>query len=195
MKLKEIFMNLKGIFMKIKEEAGEIGDTPVLVVGGIVAVGLMFVFPMMSMSARNDDIAQVAVQSATAEYVSEICSTGKITPEKHDKFIQTLYATGNSYDVDFEIQVSDGTSAKKTTTVNPTKVGEQESYSVFTTEVENTLKKGEDYLLKKGDTVIVTVKNNNQTLFQTLQSTFYSTASDSYQIAAQQAAVVGTSGQ
>lgn len=176
------------------------GDTIVIVISIILAAILMFVFPMMSMSARNDDIAQVAVQSATAEYVSTISSTGKITSEEYDKFVQTVYATGNTYDIEFEIQVSDGNPAKKTTTVNPTKTGEQEYYSVFTNEVMDKIqpkdgKPAQDYKLKKGDIVTVTVKNNNQTLFQTLQSVFYSTTSDSYQIAAQQAAVVGTSGE
>ena len=171
------------------------GDTIVIVICIILGAILMFVFPMMSMSARNDDIAQVAVQSATAEYVSTISSTGKITSEEYDKFVQTVYATGNTYDIEFEIQVSDGNPAKKTTTVNPTKTGEQEYYSVFTNEVMDKLNKDGEYVLKKGDIVTVTVKNNNQTLFQTLQSVFYSTTSDSYQIGAQQAAVVGTSGQ
>ena len=155
---------------------------------------MMFVFPVLNMAGQNDKIAQQAVQSAVADYVSTISSTGVITPEATDKFVQTIYSTGNSYDVEYEIRVSDGNPSKKTTTVNPTKTGEQEYYSVYTNDVNRKLDAGEEYKLKKGDIVTVTVKNNNQTLFQTLQSTFYSTTSDSYQIAAQQAAVVGVSG-
>lgn len=170
------------------------GDTVVIVLCIILGAIMMFVFPVLNMAGQNDKIAQQAVQTAVADYVSTISSTGVITPEATDKFIQTVYSTGNSYDIEYEIRKSDGNPSKKTTTINPTKTGEQEYYSVFTNEVEEKLNKDEDYVLKKGDIVTVTVKNSNQTLFQTLQSTFYSTTSDSYQIAAQQAAVVGTSG-
>lgn len=171
------------------------GDTVVIVICIILGAIMMFVFPVLNMSGQNDKIAQQAVQTAVADYVSTISSTGVISPDATDKFIQTIYSTGNSYDVDYEIRVSDGNPSKKTTTVNSTKTGEQEYYSVFTNEVEKKLDNNENYVLKKGDIVTVTVKNSNQTLFQTLQSTFYSTTSDSYQIAAQQAAVVGTSGE
>ena len=171
------------------------GDTVVIVICIILGAIMMFVFPVLNMSGQNDKIAQQAVQTAGADYVSTISSTGVISPDATDKFIQTIYSTGNSYDVDYEIRVSDGNPSKKTTTVNSTKTGEQEYYSVFTNEVEKKLDNNENYVLKKGDIVTVTVKNSNQTLFQTLQSTFYSTTSDSYQIAAQQAAVVGTSGE
>lgn len=171
------------------------GDTIVIVICIILGAVLMFVFPMMQMAGNNDDIAQVAVQSATSEYVAKISSTGEITIEDYDKFVQTIYATGNTYDIEFEIQISDGNSDKKTTTVNPTKTGEQKRYSVFTNEVLAKLNEDGVYPLKKGDIVIVIVRNSNQTLFQTLQAVFYATTSDSYQIAAQQAAVVGTSGE
>ncbi len=171
------------------------GDTIVIVVCIILGAVLMFVFPIMHMAGNNDDIAQVAVQSATSEFVSTISSTGKITAEEYDKFVQTIYATGNTYDIAFEVQISDGNSAKKTSTVNPTKTGEQEYYSIYTNEVQNTLEAEGEYVLKKGDIVIITVTNSAPTLFQTFQSAFYATTSDSYQIAAQQAAVVGTSGE
>ena len=171
------------------------GDSVVIVISIILAAILMFVFPMLAMSSQNDKIAQVKVQSETADFVATISATGKITIENYDKFIQAIYATGNTYDVEFEATVSDGNVMKKTTTVNPTKIGEQEQFKVYTNEIMNRLQNTGVYELKQGDTVTVTVKNSNQTLFQTLQSVFYATTSDSAQITAKETTTVAAQGQ
>ena len=78
------------------------GDTLITVVAIFLAAILMFVFPLMSISERNDDISQLAVQTETVQFVDNIRSTGKITQEDYSNFIQTLAATGNSYDVAME---------------------------------------------------------------------------------------------
>lgn len=170
------------------------GDSVVIVISIILAAILMFVFPMLAMSARNDDIAQSAVQSTVAQYVSNICTKGSITLEDHDKLIHEIYATGNTYRVEYEISVSDGNSGKKTTTVNPTKIGEQEQFTIYTSEIMDEMNRNGVYRLKKGDKVALKVMNNNQTLFQTLQSVFYRTTSDSYQICAQSSGTVTADG-
>ena len=57
----------------------EWGDT-IIVVFVILATGvIMFVFPMMTMADKADDVAQLAVQSATVDFVNEIKVTKKIT--------------------------------------------------------------------------------------------------------------------
>lgn len=170
------------------------GDTVISVFIGLVVIVLFVVFPMLQMSSNNDNIAQVVVQSETSEFVATIASTGKITREQYDKFIQTLHATGNTYDVEFEIQISDGNSDKKTTTVQHTLTGEQEFFSIFTDEVEKELEKNGEFKLHKGNIITITVMNNNKTLFQTLQ-VFLSTAGDSVQITAKASATVGANGQ
>ena len=67
----------------------------------------MFVFPLMSISDRNDDISQLAVQTETVEFVDKIRSTGQITLNDYDKFVETLSATGNTYDIELEVKVLD----------------------------------------------------------------------------------------
>ena len=61
----------------------------------------------MSISERNDDIAQMAAQTATVEFVDNIRQTGRITEENYSSYTQTLAATGNSYDVELELKVLD----------------------------------------------------------------------------------------
>ena len=72
------------------------GDTLITIVAIFLAAILMFIFPLMSISDRNDDVAQLSVQTKTVEFVDNIRSTGKITQDNYDAFIQSLDATGNS---------------------------------------------------------------------------------------------------
>ena len=55
------------------------GDSLITIIAIFLAAILMFVFPLMSLSERTDDISQLAVQTATTEFVDNIRTTGKIT--------------------------------------------------------------------------------------------------------------------
>jgi len=46
------------------------GDSLITVVAILLAAILMFIFPMMAMSERNDDVSELAVQTAVAEFVN-----------------------------------------------------------------------------------------------------------------------------
>ena len=63
------------------------GDTLITVVAIFLAAILMFVFPLMSLAERTDDISSLAVQTATNEFVDNVRTTGKLTLEDYDKFI------------------------------------------------------------------------------------------------------------
>ena len=83
------------------------GDSLGTVIVIAIAAILMFVFPVMTMADRTDDVSQLTVQTETTEFVDEIRTTGKITPEKYDQFVQSITSTGNLYDVDIEVKVLD----------------------------------------------------------------------------------------
>lgn len=171
------------------------GDSLITVVAIVLAAILMFIFPLMSVSERNDDIAQLAVETAATEFVNDVLTTGKLTQQNYDKFTQTLTATGNSYDVELELKRLDENPGKKTTWTEGDKIGENLYYSVYTSQIMEDLSKDDEINLKKGDMVSVTVKNSNKTMAQMLRSFFYSiSGSDSYQIAAQHSGVVMANG-
>lgn len=173
------------------------GDSLITVVAIILAAILMFIFPLMSVSERNDDIAQLAVETAVNEFVDEVRTTGKITLQNYDKLIQTLSSTGNSYDVELEVKILDENPGNKTTWTEGDKIGENLYYSVFTSQIEDELAnaKNKTKKLKEGDMVLVSVKNTNKTIAQMLRSFFYSASgSDTYQVAAQHSGVVMTNG-
>ena len=144
------------------------GDTLITVVAIVLAATLMFVFPLMTMSNRADDVSQLSVQSLTTQFVDDVRTTGKITSDKYNKFVENIHTTGNTNDVEIEEKVRNENTGKKTTQANSKKIGEDVYYSIYTTQIENTLKNNNAYNLKEGDIVSVSVKNTNTTMSQQL---------------------------
>ena len=171
------------------------GDSLITIVAIFLAAVLMFVFPLMSMSERTDDVSQLAVQTATTEFVDKVRTTGKLTLDDYDKYVSTISSTGNSFDVSIELQILDENPGVKTTQAEMTKIGENLYYNFYTSQVEEMLSENATILLKEGDRVAVTVKNTNKTISQLLKNFFYQIAgNDTYQIAAQHAGIVTVKG-
>lgn len=171
------------------------GDSLITIVAIFLAAILMFVFPLMAMSERTDDVSELAVQTATTEFVDKVRTTGKLTLDDYNKYVETLTSTGNSFDVSIEVQMLDENPGVKTTQAEMTKIGENIYYSFYTSQVEEMLNSNARIILKEGDRVAVTVKNTNETISQTLKNFFYQLAgNDTYQIAAQHAGIVTVTG-
>ena len=49
-------------------------DTLITIIAIFLAAVLMFIFPLMSVTERNDDIAQSVVQTATSELLIQFLS-------------------------------------------------------------------------------------------------------------------------
>jgi len=167
------------------------GDSLITIVAIFLAAILMFVFPLAAISEMNDSEALAMVQSYTTEFVNQIRSKGKITVEDYDAYIQKLSATGNSYDVDFAVQIADTNPGKKT---ENQQIGDTTYYSIYTSQVEGQLETS-DVTLKEGDFVSVSVKNTNTTISQMIKSVLYSVTGDqSYVISAQASGAVVATG-
>lgn len=88
-------------------------DSLITIVAIFLAAILMFIFPLMSIAERSDDISQLTVQSAVTEFVNTCVSTGKITLDEYNSLISKIEATGNTYDVEIEVKVLDENIGKK----------------------------------------------------------------------------------
>lgn len=154
-------------------------DTLMIVIGIFIAVILMFIFPLMSLSERTDDISQSVVQTATSEFVDKVSVAGKIKPEDYEAYAQKIAATGNTYEIEIEVQHLDENPGKKAAVTAVDLVGENVRYSTFSTDILNSMYPdsgtgtSQDYILKKGDNIIVTAKNTSRTMAQMLRTTFY----------------------
>ncbi len=177
-------------------------DTLITIVAILLAAVLMFIFPLLSVSERSDDISQLSIASATAEFVDNSRAVGKITMDNYTKLITTINATGNSYDVEMEVKILDENIGKKSAWTQGTVIGENVYYSVYTSQIVEVLEDRNGtygsngvYTMKEGDIFSVSVKNTNKTLSQTIRGVFYSmSGSDVYSIMAQHSGVVTANG-
>lgn len=168
------------------------GDSLITIVAIFLAAILMFVFPLAAISEMNDSEVLAMVQSYTTEFVNSVRSKGKITREDYDSYIQKLYATGNSYDVNVEVQIADSNPGKKT---ENQQIGDTTYYGVYTSQVQDQLNNTGAYYLKEGDYITVAVKNTNTTISQMIKSVLYSVTGDSsYVISAQASGAVVATG-
>lgn len=167
------------------------GDSLITIIAIFIAAILMFVFPMLAVSERTDDISQLTVQTAVQEFVANVTQTGKITLTNYEKFTQTLAATGNSYDIEIERQVLDENPSKKLTWAESEKIGENVYYSEYTSQIMEELYEKGEYVLKEGDIISVKAKNTNTTMSQMLRNFFYTvTNNGTYQVAASHSGIV-----
>lgn len=158
-------------------------DTTISIIGIIIASILMLVVPLILIADRADDISQLIVQTRTAEFVNEIVKSGKITNDQYQKFLAQLVSSGNTYEIDMEIQILDE---------NTSKIGDNNTYySIFTSQIEEMIGKSEKdvynsgegrILLKQGDVISITVKNSSKTLSQSLKSFYYNIVGSDIQI-------------
>ena len=149
-------------------------ETTVSIIGIIIASIIMFIVPLTLIADRSDDIAQLLIQTATAEFVDEIIKTGKITNNSYQQFISQITTSRNIYDVEMEIKILDENTAK---------MGNNNTYfSIYTSQIEDIIGvSGSDIgnnldgkiVLKQGDSISVTVTNSSKTLSQSLKSFYY----------------------
>lgn len=148
-------------------------DTLITVVAIVLAAGLIFVVPLMTMADRFDTTSQAEVEAIVSDFVDEIRSTGKITQEKYNKFLENLTSLGYTFDVSMETKILDENPGKKTSQTAKDKIGENVYYTEYTSQLEEELEKNGMKKLKTGDMVLVTVKNENLTLAQQMKQFMY----------------------
>ena len=169
------------------------GDSAMAVVAIIVATIIMGVFPLMAMANQTDKTANLAVQTATTDFVNNVRTTGTLKSSDYDNFISNLAATGNSYDTEISIQVLDENPAKKTTT--SIVIGDNVYYTKYTTQVLEELGNNGKMQLKEGDIISVSVENTNSTIAHQLRNFMYKvTGNNSATITAEASGLVTTTG-
>ena len=98
-----------------------------------------------------------------------------------------------------ELNVLDENPGKKTTQAEKTKIGENVYYTMYTSQILDTINPSngvtKTLALKEGDMFTASVKNTNTTLSQQLKNFFYSvTGNDTYTIAAEHGGIVTANG-
>ena len=170
-------------------------DTLVTIIAIFIAAILMFVFPLMTIADRNDDIAQQAVQQETVEFVDKERNIGAITQSDLAGYKEKINATGHTFDTSIELKIADENVGKKTSWSQSYVIGEQSYYSVYTESVEQKLYSDGKYALKEGDIISVVSTNTDTTIGQSLRNAAYLiTGKGTYKIQGQHAGAVLNNG-
>ncbi len=183
---------------------GNMDETMISIIAIVVSSIIMFISPLVLIADRADDISQLSVQTSTAEFVNEVITSGKITSDSYQRFVTSLQSSGNTYEIDMEVKILDETTAKVVTQAHPDQIGNNSYYSLFTSQIEDKIGISSQnttnnitgkFILKQGDIISVTVKNNSKTLSQVLKSFYYnSTTGDLHIIAASSSGTINING-
>ncbi len=171
-------------------------STTTNVIAICLTAALLFVAPLIALTERNDNVVQENVELIVNEFVTDVQSTGVISQAKYQSLENSLAATGNTYNIEIEVQHLDENPGKKTTQANYTKIGENVYYSDYTTQVLQQLQNDSKKIcLKQGDRIVVDVKNTNNTQAQTLKGSLLSfTNAGQYTISASSTGMINVNG-
>ena len=192
-KIKKFLHNQKG--------AGS--DEFITLIGLFLAATAMFIIPLVSMAEKNDKISQSVWDEAVSGFVDTVSNAGSIKPTDYEELQDRLASTGNTYEIIIEIQHLDDNPGKKATTTSGDLIGENIRYSTYTSEILDYMYPNggsidsmiRDYPLKKGDNIIVTVRNTNETLAQQLRKFLFKvTGQGTYELASTDSSMVVNNG-
>ena len=142
------------------------GSAAVVVVVIFLAAIVMFVFPLMTMSDKKDDVVAEEAKKIVTEYVNTWRTKGKITQEDYDNLALSLGATGRAYKVDYTVKIKDANQAQKHAS---TQTGDNVYYTLYTTQVEEML----PLTLSEGDIITVTAETTDKSISEQLSEWVY----------------------
>lgn len=144
----------------------------------IIAVLLLYIFPVENLLTRQDDVTRVFVLNETAEFVDSVRNLGYITPVMYRQFSEILSTTGNSYAITMEHRhVSIDPIYTNPADITSFQHDYNSNYrTIYTDEIMKTLFPAvnpppvdTNYNLSKGDIFSVQVVNGNKTIATRVQ--------------------------
>lgn len=133
-------------------------------VTAILAIIIMFIFPVYIAYEKKDDISYALAVRYTQDFVDKVRSKGYLTRELYQDYASRLLTTGNTYKIELEHKYVrfDPNSESVGNEVNA--VRNEEIYS--TKHILNFLNNNEEhkYVMNVGDNFNVKIKNTNVTM-------------------------------
>lgn len=147
-------------------------DSLITIFSIILAVLLMFIFPLMDTWERQDDISYMSVYANVVEFVDSARNLGYITDDMYYSFLRSVYSTGNRYQITLEHR-------------NFELVPGFESgvyVNTYTNSIINKLNTTGRYDMEAGDYFYVSVKNTNKTQATQIQEVIYASPQETFKI-------------
>lgn len=160
-------------------------DSLAVIFATIVAVLLMFIFPLMDTWERQDDLSYMLAYSLVVDFVDTVRNTGYMTSSMIANFEEQLAATGNTYEIQYEhreiVYMPDPT--------NPNSYKTGYLYH-FNNDIEDAI--AEDAIVhpndpryanfEKGDYFFVSIKNTNKTQSTIVKEFLYASTMETFKI-------------
>lgn len=71
-------------------------------VGALLAVLLLYIYPAAEAANRQDELSQLTVYNTVTSFVDAVRTKGYITPSMYNQFQRDLSLTGNTYNIELE---------------------------------------------------------------------------------------------
>ncbi|MEB9896267.1 hypothetical protein P4K96_22760 [Bacillus cereus] len=156
-------------------------DSPISKIFAVlIAITLLFLYPLYQQAERQDDLSQIVVHSAVTQFVDAVRTKGYITPTMYLEFNQKLGATGNQYEVEMEhlhkkynplyADPADPSSFKDSfETYFSGHYTDQIMYVLFPDNDDSPYSEYRKYKMTEGDFFTVKAKNINRTMATVLR--------------------------
>lgn len=153
-------------------------DSLITIFSIILAVLLMFIFPLMDTWERQDDISYMSVYANVVEFVDSARNLGYITSDMYYSFLRSVYSTGNRYQITLEHR--DFVALPKDE--NGTTVYYAAYVNTYTNSIINKLNTNGRYDMSQGDYFYVSIKNTNKTQATQIQEVIYASNQETFKI-------------
>ncbi len=138
----------------------------------VLIITVVVLVPIGTIAARSDDVAQQAAQVAVSNFVDTVSNEGQITEEAWTKFQEELPKT-HSFEPSIVLEPIDENIGNKSAWTSSSVIGENEKYSIYTSQILDDLEKKGVVPCKAGDTISVSVKNTDTTIYQSVINVLY----------------------
>ncbi len=127
-------------------------STPIVIIGIVVALGIMFLFPLIAMTEQHDDMALTQAQTIVNEFVNKVATNHEFSQLDVDNLQLSLASTGYAWDPEITIQQLEENAAKKANGAT-VQVGDGAYVSIYMTQILNQLAANKNIKLNSGDTI------------------------------------------
>ncbi|TKJ83707.1 hypothetical protein PaeCFBP13512_22520 [Paenibacillus sp. CFBP13512] len=158
-------------------------NTPLKIFSAFIAILLLFVWPIASAFSNQDDTSEIVVFNAVTKFVDSVRDKGYMTPNMYQEFENTLFLTGNTYDIQMEHLhkkydpvYDDNGNFKNDFQVNDEAFyNSQINAKLFPAGNNDPTDPARIYKFAVGDFFSITVKNTNRTMATLMSDILYNT--------------------
>lgn len=164
-------------------------DTLSIIFATIIAILLMFMFPMMDTWDRQDDLSYMSAYSTVVDFVDSARNTGYITEGMINDLEYMLSNTGNSYDIEIEHRAVQYVPTGVDGVISPvyiyhykSQIEEEMRLSKYDSEGKYDVNIEGRYNFSKGDYLYVSIKNTNKTPATLMKEILYATRLQTFKV-------------